>query len=316
MAKKPKFKYKDVKINKEPLTITKIGEITPVAQNPFAVFFIFVILLVFIFFLPNIVNYLQGKTEEIDNSIFFPLTSKPKPEDTEPKEDLKFYDFTPTLVVDLDNAIKIDKFTLIGNTLSFTITNSSATKYYFNKHNYFLEVYSTDNMLLERLILQKDGIPKESSLDFNYELKQSTAANLKKLVFVEKEIADYPNITLTKNESNEEVLICTKNYQISTYKFQEGKLTTINEVINYPKHLNDANYEPNLNAWQTKSNKLSTIPGITSTFINSGNSFVVSTVINTKDAKITDLEDENYYAYDTLAKVIKFEMDARGFNCK
>ena len=49
--KKQKFDTKNIKINEEELSITKIGDMTTAEQSPFLVIGIFITLLVFIFFL-------------------------------------------------------------------------------------------------------------------------------------------------------------------------------------------------------------------------------------------------------------------------
>ena len=67
--KKNKFNYTNLKINDEELSITKIGEIVPENQNPIFIFVIVGILLIFIFFLPNIVNLINDKGELPNSSV-------------------------------------------------------------------------------------------------------------------------------------------------------------------------------------------------------------------------------------------------------
>ncbi len=315
MAKKKKFSYKNLKVNEEELSVTKIGEIATAGQNPIFVLFFFAFLLGFIFFLPTIVKYIQGENEKPDYSLNAGTDSSEEKENIDTKE-LTYYDFGPSLTVSLKDGIKMHSFKLVDNVLHFTITNNGTNKFYFSKHNYFLEIYTDEKTLLERIILAKEGISKEESLNFSYDIQSSTATNMKKLVFVEKEITDYPNISLTTNEMNEETLTCNNNYETITYKFKDAKLTSINDVVNYVRNVNDTNYESTLSLWKTRSTTYSNTSGVTSTFIDSGNGFVVSTVLDVEKVKVSNLENDNYYVYETLAKVINFEMEARGFSCQ
>ncbi len=312
--KKEKFDSKNVIINKEELSITKIGEMTTSEQNPIFIFFLFGVLLVFIFFLPTIVNYFNKEDEKPDYSVIDNKTGHEKEENPNENEDVVFYTFGESLSIPLEDTLLVQNFHLEGNTLSFTITNKGDSRFHFNQKNYFLETYTEENTLLERVILAKESISKETSVDFSYPILESTAANMKKIRFIEKEIADYPNITLEKNDANEEVLVCTNNKETLTYKFKDQKLFSITDVVNYS--LEDNGYNTKLEEWKNKSALYNTIGGISSTFIEAGNGFIVNTVLDLANAKLNNVNNEHYYSYETLGKVVKFEMEARGFSCK
>lgn len=313
MAKKEKFNSKNIKINEEELSITKIGELETSEQSPMFILILFGVILIFIFFLPTIVNLIKGPNEKPDYSLIN------KPQENNPEEEPKeiensYYNFSDALSIDLEENIKINEFSLMGNTLSFKVNNARDTRFSFQTDNYFLELYSEEDTLLERIFLGDTYVSRETDVVITYTLHSNTALQMKKLLFSKKKIADYPNVTLEKNDNEEEVLTCTKDTENLTYKFQTEKLFSISHVINYSSNI--SNYESLLNSWQTNAEKLNNKEGITSIFVNAGNGFVVNTSIDLKNAKLNDIENTSYYPNETLAKVVSFEMEARGFNCK
>lgn len=313
MAKKKKFSYKNLKVNEEELAITKIGEMPNANKSPIFIFFVFGILIVFIFFLPDIVQYIQPEDSTMINN---PTSSESNPISEEIiQKELVYYDLNDSLSLDLEEGIKADRFKVSNNTLSFRITNNKISKFYFSKRNYFVELYTADKTLLERVILNKDSIAKDNSKDFNYSIKASTATNATKIVFVEKKVEDYPNVILTQNEDALETLTCIKNYETIVYKFKEEKLTSITDTVNYTRSGSELDYQTDLALWQNRVNTYNAIAGMSSSFISNDTGFIVNTVLDLANVKITSVDNVNYYEYGTLAKIVSFEMEARGFSC-
>lgn len=311
--KRTKFDSKKVRVNEEELAITKIGELTMAEQNPLFIFLVFGSLLLFIFFLPTLVNYFNKEEEKPDYSLPN-KQDKVDNSDTMDNQDEVIYELSNTLSISLEENIIIKDFYLEDTHFTFTVTNNRNTRFSFNQKNYFLEMYSDDNTLLERIILVKDTIAKGASVDFSYSVMESTAANAKKIRFVEKGVADYPNITLEKTETGEQLLVCENDGETLTYHFKENKLETINEVVNYSNQ--NTSYSVKLEEWKNKVNLYNNTNGVLSTFMEAGNSFVVNTIVDLKMANINTLSNAYYYLLDTEPKVVKFEMESRGFRCK
>lgn len=312
MAKKKKFSYKNLVVNEEELAITKIGEMPNPNKSPIFLFIVFGILIIFVFFLPDIVKHIEEKNNVTTNS---PVIEKENPVEEIPEKELVYYDLSSTLSVNLEEGIKVNNFITTDNTISFIITNNKSSKFYFSKRNYFLELYTEDKTLLERVILSKDSIASESNKTFTYDILDATATNVKKIVFVEKDIEDYPNVILEKNDASEEILTCVKDYETITYKFQSSKLSSITDIVSYAQTTSDLDYHMNLMKWQERVTTYNNIPGVSSSFISNETGFIVNTVLDLPNVKISSVENENYYAYETLAKVVNFEMEARGFSC-
>lgn len=311
--KKNKFNYTNLKINDEELSITKIGEIVPENQNPIFIFVIVGILLIFIFFLPNIVNLINDKGELPNSSVNKgPNSNEDKEENPENKNN-EYYELSESLKVNLEENIVVDNFNVSGKILSFNIINNSNNKFNLGKDNYFLEVYNKDNMLLERIILNNIVVLKDAFYEFKYELLDNTASNIKKITFVKKDIADYPSIVLEKNDSGDELLTCTNKDEILTYKFLNNRLLSITDNFKYANE--NINYQNVYSIWKSNVDNLNNIEGITAMFVDTGNSFVANIVMDLENVN-NNLNNIYYYNYQTEAKIVKFEMEARGFSCK
>lgn len=313
MAKKKKFSYKNLIVNEEELSITKIGEMPNANKSPIFLFFVFGLLFAFVFFLPEVVSYFGDESGIITGN---PVIDNPTgdTEELTPVE-LTYYDISANLVVNLEEEINIKNVQINNNTLSLMIVNNKTTKFYFSKRNYFIELYSEEKMLLERIIMSKESVASGISKDFSYTIRPETATNATKIVFVEKEIDDYPNVSLIQNDAGEEMLACVKTYETINYKFKDSKLLAITDVVNYTRGTNELDYQTNLALWQSRAASYNNIEGMSSSFISNDTGFIVNTVLDLANTKKSSIDNDNYYEYETLAKVVSFEMQARGFSC-
>lgn len=304
MAKK-KIDYKNVKINQEGLSTTVIGELPNEKKGPIFVLFLFILLLAIVFFLPDIVDFINEKNNKV---VVDPSTSNPSTSDNNPSEgeNAEIYELSENLSIILDKVLTIDNFKIEDNKISYTITNQGENRYYFNRFNYFLEIYNADNTLLERIILEKSGINKDETKAYSYNINSETASQAQKIVFVNIPIAGYSIVDLVND-----TLVCTNNYQTITYKFLENKLISIGDVINY----NNSDYKDVLTSYQNKATNYNSINGVQSNIMESTIGFVFNTNIDLKEADISKLDNDTYYALDTEAKIVNFEMEARGFSC-
>lgn len=304
MAKK-KIDYKNVKINQEGLSTTVIGELPNEKKGPIFVLFLFILLLAIVFFLPDIVDFINEKSNKV---VVDPSTSNPSTSDNNPSEgeNAEIYELSENLSITLDKVLTINNFKIEDNKISYNITNQGENRYYFNRFNYFLEIYNADNTLLERIILEKSGINKDETKTYSYNINEETANQAQKIVFVNIPIAGYSIVDLVND-----TLVCTNNYQTITYKFLENKLISIGDVINY----NNSDYKDVLTSYQNKATNYNSINGVQSNIMESTIGFVFNTNIDLKEADISKLDNDTYYALDTEAKIVNFEMEARGFSC-
>ena len=120
MPKKKKINYKILKINEESLSTTTIGFMPNEEKGPFFVIVLFALLLSIVFFLPDILNYINNRNMgevNIPPSINSGLSGKP----TTSEEEVKMYDLIDNLSINLDNVLTINNFKLNDNTINFRI---------------------------------------------------------------------------------------------------------------------------------------------------------------------------------------------------
>lgn len=312
MAKK--INYKNLKINREELSTTKIGEINNQEKSPIFLFVMFGLFLAFIFFLPNVVQYMSDNGKNIFEGITGNTPSK-KSEEEEKAPEQVYYDINNPGDITLEG-LKVSNIKKGTNSLSFRVNNNSATKFYFNKFNYFLEIYTDNTTLLERVMMDKDSIARNSNKDYTYTIKNTTSASASKIAFVNKNTLDYPAITLKENTEGEQTLICKNANEVLTYTFKNDKLVTINDNVTYAQSNNALDYQNNLSLWQNRVGTYNNMSGVTSTILDNGGSFVASTNLNLKEVNLSNIDNKNYYAYETLAKVVSFELNSSGFTCE
>lgn len=312
MAKK--INYKNLKINREELSTTKIGEINNQEKSPIFLFVMFGLFLAFIFFLPNVVQYMSDNGKNIFEGITGNTPSK-KSEEEEKAPEQVYYDINNPSDITLEG-LKVSNIKKGTNSLSFRVNNNSDTKFYFNKFNYFLEIYTDNTTLLERVMMDKDSIARNSNKDYTYTIKNTTSASASKIAFVNKNTLDYPAITLKENTEGEQTLICKNANEVLTYTFKNDKLVTINDNVTYAQSNNALDYQNNLSLWQNRVGTYNNMSGVTSTILDNGGSFVASTNLNLKEVNLSNIDNKNYYAYETLAKVVSFELNSSGFTCE
>ncbi len=310
---KSKFNSKNVQIKEEELSITKIGEMNTENQSSIVMLILFVFILGFIFFLPNIVTLIKGKQEKPDYSMINNQEQE-KEQDSEKQQEESFYTLSSSLTVHLEEKIVLSNFKLQDNQLSFTVQNEQDTRYYFEKENYFLELYSKEQTLLERIRLEDIVVSKGENVNVEYTLQESTSSLVNQLYFVKKTENDYPYRVIEKDEEGVQKLTCTNNHNTLTYTFSNDQLVSFEEEIRYS--LGDTNYENLKVEWQEKSTFLNQQTGLTSLFVDTENRFVVNTTFDLQKANVKDLNNHYYYEKDTHSKVVAFEMEARGFVCK
>ncbi len=318
MAKKKQKKenFKNIKINVEELSITKIGKLETAEQSSLFLFFLFGILFAFIIFLPTILKLIKAPIEKPDYSLNDNSVEDKNENNNDNNNDVQtiFYtEWNKSTIMNLGENIQMKDFNLNGTLFSFHIFNNGKTSIDLSLQRYFLELYSEEGTLLERILLESYLSPNEDIL-FESTVASTTVKNLKKMSIVQKKIIDYPNILLEKNENQEEILECTNENNTITYKFSNEQLFAITHAVQY--NSTTKNYESLFNDWKKTTEKLNSMTGIQSVFVDTGSSFVVNTILDLNIANLTNIENKFYYPKNTLAKIVKFEMNARGFQCK
>lgn len=311
MAKKKKI---DIVITDKELTPTIIGKLDTKEKSPVLLIFIFIVFIAVAIFLPDIKGYvevyLKGKKP---NNIITNNNKEQKEEEKQEENEITYYDYVEGLVINTEN-FNIYNIVKTDTNISFEISNNTDNELNLESSKHYLEIYNAESTLLQRIKISYGTINKGESKSYVYDLDANVSNSLSKLVIVEKTIEDYPEVTLVKDNENNEILTCQKNYETITYTFVNSELNNISDVVTYP-YSNDITYTTNLQSYQVMAATYNNLKGVSSTLINNETGFTYTSLIDLRNANLKELDNDNYYDYRTISKVVKFETESNGFSC-
>lgn len=315
MAKK---RIRNIKLEQNELMPTTIGIFESKKKSPIGIVLILTIFVLFIVFLPEISDkvdaYLHPK----------PVTPivKPKPnpvptpnpgEEEDPDE---LASFNSDLKIDKDE-ISVNGFRLdsTNNTLTYSVTNKLKEAIKFEDLNYYLELYNSDQTLMERVKITGDtAIMSGMSLTFTKKISANTASNLGLVGLVSKTTNDYNSITLNTNEDGSAALVCTCDHEKVTYKFINEELKEVTSEVSYTT--TDPDYASTYENNKVLSDSYKTKTGVTSSWFEYSEGYNVTTNVNLNEASRLYIYNADSFKAGVEPKVVKFEMEAQGFSCK
>lgn len=314
MAKK---KIRNIKLEQNELKATTIGIFENRKKSSVGIVLILTIFVMFIIFLPEISKmvdeYLHPKTTIPVKPK--PVTPVPAPDPGEEEPDL-LSKFEASLKIDNED-ITVDNFVLdeVNKTLSFKVTNNRDESVRFEELNYYLELYTNDETLMERVkVTGEASIGSGLSISLTKKLKDTTASTLGLVGLVAKTTNDYNNVTLNTNEDGSAAMVCTSANEKVTYKFMNQGLREVTSEVSYmvtePDYL--TNYENNKKLSDTYKSKT----GIVSTWFEYSEGYNITTNINLSEASRLYVFNADSFSAGVEPKVVKFEMEAQGFSCK
>lgn len=298
------------------LNAQTIGTVKPDKQkSPIAMIVLFGILLAFMIFMPEVLNYINktfGTNLQTHSGVNIPEVV----EQEEQTQEITMYDLNDDTVITLD---KISFQTFVKSIedtdykLSFTIKNSGTQLYSFSKKLYF-EFYDNSKTFLGRSYLEnvKDitgGVSNHYQVDINNDIYDKAT----KIELVQRTEDDYPAVELTSN-----LLTCTNSKYNIVYTFDTNqRLSSIKEMYTYIKPDDIVAYSTDLVSYKAKIDNLDRLDGVTAVLTENETGFITTIAIDYKQADYSQLSsDTKYYQKDTYARIIKFEMSAKGYNCR
>lgn len=302
-------------IDKTPLKATSLGNLETKENGPLVAILWVGLLVVCIISLPYIADFVQNYQ---NNKIIDTPTKKPDHTSDnntqgEITKDQAIYNFEKNLVI-TENKFNLSDFSVSNNALTFKITNVGGDVDYFKKHNYFVELFNDDKTLLQRIKFDGITINKSKTITLNVD-----AVSFTKISFIEKDVKDYPNVTL-KKVSEIPTLTCQNKDLKVIYTFsadEDNKLKTIE--TNYSYASSNKDYEQMLSRYETYATSYNSLGGVKATLIpiNTGFTFKVNIDLATiPEASYTStFTDKYYYSLDTEAKIVAFELKTSGFTC-
>lgn len=315
MARKNK-RYKNIKLEQNELTPTAIGIFESRRKSSIGTVLILGIFILAVIFLPDISEYVNKYINQTPGTTPKPTTPNNKP-NTPPKDnDDNFTAFVDNLKITNDD-ITISNFVIdeVNLTISYDVTNNLNNSENMEALNYYLEIYNTEQTLIERVKLANEiTLSNGAFTTFKRNITTESATTIGFIAIIKKTINDYPLVELTNNEGGIGSMVCSNAHEKVTYKFNEEKLK---EVTHEASYLNtETNYQVLYEANKLKANNYNSKLGIASTFFEHENGYNITTIVNLNEIDRTYIFNADSFKIDTEPKVVKFEMEAQGFKCE
>ncbi len=324
--KKAKENFDNVVINRVELTPTTIGKIDANENSFGGVIALFATLIIIIFVLPYVVNFINSFQNNEAPTVITPPVEEPsqKPEEPEIPEE-------PEVKEDFLNANAPVSKTISGfrydievnsstNNVKVLVTNVSGSAKTLINTPMYIELYTSDKTLLDRILITKEEIASDTTKEYSYSFKDNTGTNASPtyLTINSKSINDYPAITLkTEDINNFPFLTCIKGDETLVYTFQNDNdylLTKINYQLRVSK-----NDETTLNTYEAKTASYKSIKGVDADIVPKTTGFTFEATIDLGSVNISErqkiLDNKAFYEKDTFAKTIYFELSSSGYNC-
>ena len=305
-------KKKQIVISEEELVPTTLAVVQDKKKaNVFGMIWIFIIFIIFIagvIYLPEISAYINSY---LNPDVVVPNTpskDNKKEDDTKDETSVKEYKIANDLEI-TEESFKISSFNIENNTIKFKITNLTSEVLELKDEHYFINLYSDNKKLLQRIYLQ-DIISPSSEADATYDLSDSSASIISLVKISEEE---YPSHIVTVPEEGVATLTCTKNYEKVEYLLNNNKVYVTNLL--YEVNTTDANFNNLYNNYQALQTTYNNIEGVSSNITLENGLLSFKTIINLSSVKSDTLNLKTIYPFGTDAKVIYFEMTASGYTC-
>ena len=305
-------KKKQIVISEEELVPTTLAVVQDKKKVSFFgmiwIFIIFIIFITGVIYLPEISAYINSY---LNPEVVVPSTpskDNKKEDDTQDDTSVKEYTITNELEI-AEESFKISSFNIENNTIKFKITNLTSEVLELKDAHYFVNLYSDNKKLLQRIYLQ-DILSPSSETDAAYDLSDSSAKVISLVKISEEE---YPSHIVTVPEEGVATLTCTKNYEKVEYLLNNNKVYVANLI--YEVNTTDVNFNNLYNNYQTLQTTYNNIEGVSSNITLENGLLSFKTIINLSSVKSDTLNLKSVYPFGTDAKVIYFEMTASGYTC-
>jgi len=277
--------------NNEPIILGKIKR--GKSGKPLVVLILFLIVGIFVLFLPNISDYFKktilGEASDISQ----------KPVQTTIKNIDEHILLNNKAIINFGN-LSLSNFNLTTKSISFILNSDSNIE----DTNYYLVLEKNDKDI--QYIKLYNG---NNNFEFLTELDNTLEINGYVKYIKDNE---YPQVNLTSDESGLSILTCVKNNNKYEYTFNKNMLYSLKH--NYTYSNDDINeYYKEYQKYMNKVNDINNNNGQASIEENIDN-FIYNVEIDF-DTYIGSLEKE-YYSKNIKSNKVNFEMKAKGYDCK
>lgn len=272
-------------------------------KGSFGIVVLFVLLIAFIFFLPELSPYIDKYLGRDNTTNQHPEEEEPQPEEpTDPTEEKKYYNLAdnPTISIDDLSFSNLSLDTDESGNLIFSVKLTNKGKNDFDySTKYFIELYSEEEeekTLLNRIMVYNDKILTSSNSTILKLNAKVDAIGATQVLITQLSEQDYPPF-----EIEDSTLTCVFGNQSLEYTFNGDKLTSIldTNVIYRSQFATEEEYLAAKNSYDNITEYI--------------DRFEVNKSIDL--AVETNIDDYKYFKNNENIKVVNFEMEASGYNC-
>lgn len=211
------------------------------------------------------------------------------------------------------NSLILKKFILSGDKINVTLSSYNGVLN-LDEEAYYLNLYSSSDNLLAHIKLigeydnsEKQVVLTSSGLSFNTDMSY-------KGMVVEMQDRDYPDVSMSTDESGVGSITCKRDNRTIEYIFKNNYLIGIKDnVIVKVSSQETTDY---LNLKRIYDEKASTL-GNVATNEEGVDGFTFNANMDLENYRIPNtIKDYEYYALDTEAKVIHYAETGKGFDCE
>ena len=317
--------------NNEPVILGKVKK--GGASKPILIIIIFLFIGGSIFLLPTILNYFGDysiidlvKNGEIIDFIenhdkYMNGNISLKNEKKETTTKIVSTNYISNITVIDSDGFQLTNFNLTKDNISFDVNVNEPKN--FDEDYYYLTL-KKDNIDLYNIKIV-GNISDSSNIKFSFKNKLDTTVGIEGSVKKYND-SDYPKYNLSSDESGLSSLNCKLDNDFYEYIFDNNKLLKIKQKYNYIVKGNTEEYIKEFEKYTRITNEINNT--------NNTGETEEETTINNNESTITENDDgfiftayidlsiykkkinNNYYSYNTNSNIIKFDMDAKGYDCK
>lgn len=208
-------KKKEIVIDDRELVPTTIGKVENKVTGLIYLTFVFILLVSFVLYLPEITEYITDKyfTTEPNNQLI-------KNESEQ--------EYNEGLVLETDKAI-IKDILFENNVLTFKLVNKTSDELSLYDEKVYLQGFSDQDKLLFIINFEDKDLEPGETYEYEMDLVVSSIDHFEFGLVLESE---YPDVELTTNEDKNSVLVCSKENKTLTYYFDNKKLYNVDLKVN------------------------------------------------------------------------------------
>lgn len=306
--------YETANKNNQPITLgelrkEKIGR--PVLVLEMLVLFIIVLIA-----LPIVNNMLNDENSTLYKLVKGNTVSSSKKSPTSTKE--AFLDGKKSNVINSTNIVKFNNIVFKDCVLSSDQLKCNMYSYNdlinLDEHEYYMVIMSNDDKEIGYFKLTGTFDYQEKTVIFKNNTTKYNTSYTYKFKFVEMKESDYPEVTLTTDESGIGSIVCKNDEQTIEYTFENNNLIGIDDEVKvkFDAAIKDE-YLNRKELFEKKANLL----GIYASVSEEDNGFKYEADLDLTTYMVPDtVNDYNYYKKNTKANVIKYALIGKGYDCK